>query len=514
MQSYSLKNLVGVFCVLFIASGCKIQPGALEITVSDQDSTEVTPEEQEPVINDSEITSVTRVDPLQELHLQIQTNGPVDQIQVRVFADLNGNPDFNQVLHTSLSSSSTYDYSNASLEAGRIHVQIQLLLDHAIEDEWLEAFELTEIPQTDPVTISGFNRTGSDQELHLSAQLSGVPSLLRWVIFGSSNGALDSNQVIAFESDSAAPFELHHLSLSAGLYFVLAQVFEDGEVISAHQESFEIEANDPPPPAGDRTLGCGNTQLDLLGSLYNGHSQKRVGNITVSGTSRPYGIRLPDSYDPTIAYPIVYMFHGCGGSHTQLLNNTWEYVAWGNDEAIVVYGKSIGRCWDLNSGGVDFAYYDALKDHIESLVCAQPSRRYAQGHSSGGYMTHRLGCSRDFRAIAANAGGSPSSGMSCTGPIPVFMSHNLNDSVVPLSQSHAARDFWINRNQCSQTTQAYPRPNGCSDDPTCSCVEYMSCSEPLIYCTRQGPSNNSHQLPSWFNGAAASHFKSPDFGTK
>ena len=222
-------------------------------------------------------------------------------------------------------------------------------------------------------------------------------------------------------------------------------------------------------PAG--SAGCGPASADAPGQWV----EK---TIDVDGTSRTYFVRLPSGYDAATPYPVVYQFHGCSSSATKENNNV-PLDALAGSSAILVRGRAVGDCWDTAAAGPDVAFFDALVAALESTSCADPTRRFVAGYSSGAFMTHRLACVRgdQIRGVASIAGGMGGNG--CSGEVAALLIHDENDATVNISASQQARDAHLARNGCEATSQAA--------DPA-PCARYDGCDAglPVVWCQTQG----------------------------
>jgi polyhydroxybutyrate depolymerase len=202
--------------------------------------------------------------------------------------------------------------------------------------------------------------------------------------------------------------------------------------------------------------------------------------ITVGGGARDYFIRVPAGYDPARPYPIVYQHHGCSSEPDRETNNVPLDGQIGGD-AILVRGKAAAGCWDTAPDGPDVAYWDAMVADVEARWCIDPTHRFATGYSSGSFMTHRLACIRGdlLRGVATIAGGQGET--DCAGDPAALLIHDLNDPVVGIGASEAARDSYLSRNSCDVRTEPTP-----TDHPPC--VEYAGCSDgrPVVWCMTTG----------------------------
>lgn len=231
-------------------------------------------------------------------------------------------------------------------------------------------------------------------------------------------------------------------------------------------------ATDAGPTGG--TAGCGRAA-----ELATDEWVERT--IDVAGTARTWFVHLPAGYDPSRAYPVVYQFHGCSDQPTRENNNVPVERESGAD-AIHVRGRAVDSCWDTSPDGPDVAFFDALVAEVEATWCADTSRRFATGYSSGSFMTHRLGCIRGdvLRAVASIAGGQ--AGRSCAGTVAALLIHDRDDTTVNISASEGTRDAYVLANGCDATRTA--------TDPS-PCEAYDGCDPglPVVWCETSGMSH-------------------------
>ena len=204
--------------------------------------------------------------------------------------------------------------------------------------------------------------------------------------------------------------------------------------------------------------------------------------ITVDGKVRTYVLFVPDQYRPGAPMPLVFGWHGLGGSGAQFrLAHGLEAAAGG--AAIFVYPDGLGQAnfggapgWDLRPEG-DIHLFDALLAEVEGSYCVDRARVFSTGHSFGGYMTNTLGCLRGgvLRAIAPVAGGLVTTGCE-TRAMPAWLTHAMNDPVVPFMAGEGARDHWKMTAGCTEASHPV-EPAGC--------VAYDGCSAPVQWCVHQ-----------------------------
>lgn len=241
----------------------------------------------------------------------------------------------------------------------------------------------------------------------------------------------------------------------------------------------DVATPDPRTPAHpDASAGCGVSPYDPTEVLM------------VGGEARTFVLSVPSGYDPNTPAPLIFALHGLGGSGP-LAKSYFGIQATAGSEAIIVYPSALVLAgwgdtgWDLTPGGYDFAFFDALYDHLTESLCIDTGRVFATGHSFGGYMSNSLGCYRSevLDAIAPVAGGPPYFGP-CGQPIGVWLTHGSADDVVELSEGQAALDTWRATNGCAAGTA------GASPSP---CVAYEGCDRAVHWCQHGG----GHEWPSF-----------------
>jgi poly(3-hydroxybutyrate) depolymerase len=218
----------------------------------------------------------------------------------------------------------------------------------------------------------------------------------------------------------------------------------------------------------------------------------------VNGTSREYILDVPEDYDPTHPYPIVFGWHWRGGDAGQVANG--QGASFGPYYGLrqLAEGKAIfvapeGLVDNGNSGwanpmGRDIAFASAMLDRFESELCVDTERVFSTGFSFGGMFSFAVGCALAdrFRAIAPIAGSLWSGCAEGSDPIAVWGTHGATDGVVEIPHGRTARDEFLTRNGCSATSTP-TEPNGC--------VSYEGCAEgyPVVWCEY----NDGHWPPNY-----------------
>ncbi len=131
-------------------------------------------------------------------------------------------------------------------------------------------------------------------------------------------------------------------------------------------------------------------------------------SLKVDGTTRTGLFVVPASYDDQKAYPIVFVFHGDGGTGASIRSGlNLETAAAG--KAIFAYLDGAGKTWDatLNATNHDMNFVMALRAQLRTSYCIDVHRTFATGHSRGSFFVNQLACQY---GIAEFAGMAPHSG--------------------------------------------------------------------------------------------------------
>jgi polyhydroxybutyrate depolymerase len=173
--------------------------------------------------------------------------------------------------------------------------------------------------------------------------------------------------------------------------------------------------------------------------------------VSVNGVERSSLVFAPaKSASPS---PLVFCFHGHGGSSRQASNSFRMHEAW--PEAIVVYPQGLpskGRTdpegkrngWQRSPGDIadrDLEFFDALLVEVKKSHKVDSSRIYAMGHSNGGRFTYVLWAARPDVFAAFGPSGSPATGLLFRlKPKPAFHIAGEKDPLVPYSEQKPTLD--------------------------------------------------------------------------
>jgi poly(3-hydroxybutyrate) depolymerase len=230
-----------------------------------------------------------------------------------------------------------------------------------------------------------------------------------------------------------------------------------------------------------KSKGCGNAKTLQNGTI----------NITFGGASRKYILRVPDAYDNSHPYRLVFAFAESGSSAMSVANrNYFTMATLDSKNTIFVAPDAANGMGSWSKSDVELT--DAILAVIEGDLCIDTTRIFATGFSFGGAMSIALACTRAdvFRGVAFFSGADLTG--SCTGtltkPIAYYASQASQDSSgTPMPSSGKIKQA------------EFAAVNGCMPEPSATtfpaagqphtCTEYKGCSagHPTKYCVFDGP---------------------------
>ncbi|MFT6960245.1 MAG: polyhydroxybutyrate depolymerase [Polaribacter sp.] len=184
---------------------------------------------------------------------------------------------------------------------------------------------------------------------------------------------------------------------------------------------------------------------DIL-NLKSGTNEVTI-NQTIDGNSVPrlVYVKTPQNLNSSLSYPIVFFFHGAGGSGQNFLYNKNIIELINSEEFIGVFPNghsnngNNGGFWNLGSeptNADDVEFVDLIIDQLVTSPLIDTSKAYAIGFSNGSGMVNLLGKSTShFNAIAplfsqqilSTGDLTPTKAMS------VFQVNGEVDGVIPLN---------------------------------------------------------------------------------
>ena len=202
--------------------------------------------------------------------------------------------------------------------------------------------------------------------------------------------------------------------------------------------------------------------------------------LTIDGLKRT-ALIVPPSVETATGAPVVFAFHGHGGSSANAARSFHLHTLW--PEAIVIYPEGVptpGRLTDPagklrgwqhtvgDHGDRDLKFFDALLASVRHDFRTDESRTYSTGHSNGSGFTYLLWHARPgaFAAIAPSAGAfSPTQ---IGQPLPIFHIAGEHDTTVPFAMQQRVMAAVRKINGCAEKPQPWGAP------PSTGCLLYPS----------------------------------------
>jgi hypothetical protein len=236
-------------------------------------------------------------------------------------------------------------------------------------------------------------------------------------------------------------------------------------------------------------------------------------------------MRLPDNYDKTKPYWLIFAYHWNGGAAADIDSGGgngywWSYYGLqrkSGNGAIFVTPDSIGAGWS-NTNNQDLYFTDDMVKLITDNYCVDMSNIITSGFSWGGGMSYTLATYRAnpatagyaFRAAVVYEGGNISGAdTSSTFPIALWQTEGLTDTTVSMGMATPLRDQFVKNNGCTGwTSDAIPAPDQTASKSSTNvatepprppqpgqyinpgghiCTDYSGCSSghPIRWCVDQ-----------------------------
>ncbi len=266
--------------------------------------------------------------------------------------------------------------------------------------------------------------------------------------------------------------------------------------------------------------GCGSSRPPPCDTAVTGPCTLSVGTKT-----RQYFVVVPTNYSSSTAAPVVFTFHGRGGTAQQLLpsGGYGGFALYGErtgfPNAIYVVPQGLDSGTDAgndygwpNTNDQDINFVKAMISWLEANYCVDESRIFSTGMSYGGMISNTIACEMPdvFRAIGVMSGslGWGSYVPTCVNhPIAAWFTHGDADTVVPISGDQNARDLFIKNNGCSTTNTQQISLVDTNTSTNVTCTVYNVCTTgnyPVVWCPVAG---EAHAIPSFAGSEIAKFFK-------
>jgi len=217
---------------------------------------------------------------------------------------------------------------------------------------------------------------------------------------------------------------------------------------------------------GGMFLGCASVPgSSPTGTIAQGAF---VQTLSHDGEEREFIVYVPSSYDGNEELPLMFAFHGFGGTAEDFMNWTQMHPLAEQENFILVFPQGSlldgSPHWnsslpggDNKSSADDFGFFDAMVEEISTTYRIDMDRIYTSGYSNGSFFSYALACYRsDLVAAVASVSGTMMDGLidDCNPSHPTAMInlHGTSDYVVPYnggvgySSVDEVMEYWMDIN--------------------------------------------------------------------
>tara|TARA_B100000963_G_scaffold60430_2_gene48315 strand:+ start:4650 stop:5705 length:1056 start_codon:yes stop_codon:yes gene_type:complete len=140
-----------------------------------------------------------------------------------------------------------------------------------------------------------------------------------------------------------------------------------------------------------------------------GMAQQQINKTMIhDGNAREYIVYIPASYDSSTSYPLLFSFHGGGGTSSDFINtndlrpiaDTAGFIAIYPQAAIDPDDGSFSWLHKAPTTHNDIFFIEAIIDTLSTQYMIDNNRVYACGYSEGGIFSYELGCRLNNRIAA------------------------------------------------------------------------------------------------------------------
>lgn len=185
-------------------------------------------------------------------------------------------------------------------------------------------------------------------------------------------------------------------------------------------------------------ISCSNSQLESSKTRTISSSEIFINqSINGSKVSRSVLIQTPLEIDTSKDYPIVFAYHGNGGSNSNWINILKKFTD--NGEFIGIYPQGYLRSWNLgseNSTADDVEFTNLIVDELKNYLNLNFNKMYAIGSSNGSGMVNKLAIETNHFSATAPIVSQLMQSMpikSSTQPISIFQVNGGKDNIVPIN---------------------------------------------------------------------------------
>lgn len=231
------------------------------------------------------------------------------------------------------------------------------------------------------------------------------------------------------------------------------------------------------------------------------------GTITVDGLEREYIVHVPKKFEGRALLPLVLVFHGGGGTASQIRNETKFNKLSDKEGFVVVYPNSVDKNWSdgrigdkLPMDRDDVKFISNLIDTISAIYKIDTRYVFSTGISNGGffsiYLAYKLsGKILAVAPVAANIADNLKDDFKTEFPVSIMLINGTKDPLVKYDGGYVgfkndeggrgksiATDWtmkiWTKNNDCQQSSKTTQIADKDGDDGcTAEMTTYYKCKD-------------------------------------
>ena len=256
-------------------------------------------------------------------------------------------------------------------------------------------------------------------------------------------------------------------------WYQFDQNLEKWSVVSSVGSASNSSSSDSTEKSEDDNWWEGLDKSDGSSKDNSTNSSAETLNLSLQhdGLTREYLLYVPSSYNSNTAVPLLFNFHGYGGTSSDHLATADMRSLADQENFLLCYpqGSSDGygsghwnaalRGGDNKSTADDTGFVSAMITSISSSYQVDSTRIYACGYSNGGMMSYFLGgsMSEKIAAIGSVSGSMLEGNPDPANPVPMINFHGTADYVLTYSGGDGSTSttdalfYWASRNGASTT---------------------------------------------------------------
>ena len=185
-------------------------------------------------------------------------------------------------------------------------------------------------------------------------------------------------------------------------------------------------------PVRGASIGCGKRPVPGP-TAETAATGDVVQSLPVDRVTRSYRLAVPAGYRPSVATPLILLFHGSGSNAVQTSIYTQLPKRAARDGSLVATPDGLDGRWQVSAPGAttdDLTFVSDLIADLSSRYCVDRTRIYAAGISLGSEFSAIVGCTRRDHIAAVGLVAAEFLLRPCTGPLPVIAFHGTADPIV------------------------------------------------------------------------------------